>query len=77
LGEVVELKIVHGRDLALVKVDVNQFEQVVINLCVNARDAMPDGGVLTLNTSNVTARDVEKSATKPVSCRLATMCCWR
>ena len=64
LGEVVELKIVHGRDLALVKVDVNQFEQVVINLCVNARDAMPDGGVLTLNTSNVTAHDVEKSATK-------------
>ncbi len=64
LGEVVELKIVHGRDLSLVKVDVNQFEQVVINLCVNARDAMPDGGTLTLSTSNVSAADVEKYAGK-------------
>ena len=64
LGEVVELKIVHGRDLSLVKVDVNQFEQVVINLCVNARDAMPDGGTLTLTTSNVSAADVEKYAGK-------------
>ncbi len=53
LGEVVELKIVHGRDLALVKVDINQFEQVVINLCVNARDAMLDGGTLTLKTYNI------------------------
>ena len=55
LGETVELKIVHGRDLDRIKVDINQFEQVVINLCVNARDAMPDGGTLTLKSSNVSA----------------------
>jgi len=52
LGEKVELKVVHGRDLGMVKVDVNQFEQVVINLAVNARDAMPNGGTLTVRTSN-------------------------
>ena len=52
LGEKVELKVVHGRDIGMVKVDVNQFEQVIINLAVNARDAMPNGGTLTVRTSN-------------------------
>ena len=55
LGEKIELKVVHGRDVGLVKVDVNQFEQVIINLSVNARDAMPEGGTLTISTSNVSA----------------------
>jgi two-component system, cell cycle sensor histidine kinase and response regulator CckA len=53
LGEKVELNVKHGRDLWPVKADVNQFEQVVVNLAVNARDAMPNGGRLTLRTSNV------------------------
>lgn len=53
LGEKVELDITHGRDLGLVKVDVNQFEQVIMNLAVNARDAMPEGGKLTIRTSNL------------------------
>jgi two-component system, cell cycle sensor histidine kinase and response regulator CckA len=53
LGENIELKVIHGRDLWLVKVDVNQFEQVIINLAVNGRDAMPNGGVLTVRTANV------------------------
>jgi two-component system, cell cycle sensor histidine kinase and response regulator CckA len=53
LGEKVELDIKYGRDLWFIKADVNQFEQVVVNLAVNARDAMPGGGKLTLRTSNV------------------------
>ncbi|MEQ8326984.1 MAG: response regulator [Parvibaculum sp.] len=57
LTEKVELKIVHGRDLGLVKVDQNQLEQVIINLAVNARDAMPDGGKLTIRTANVSEAD--------------------
>jgi two-component system cell cycle sensor histidine kinase/response regulator CckA len=54
LGEKVDLDIRYGRDLWPIKADVNQFEQVVVNLAVNARDAMPEGGKLTLRTSNVT-----------------------
>ncbi len=60
LGEKVELDINHGRDLGLVKVDVNQFEQVIMNLAVNARDAMPDGGQLTIRTSNLAEGEAAK-----------------
>src|SRR5262249_53153622 len=55
LGENVKLDVVHGRDVWPVKADIAQFEQVIINLAVNARDAMPHGGSLSLRTSNVTA----------------------
>tara|TARA_R110000868_G_scaffold151621_2_gene376128 strand:- start:845 stop:3379 length:2535 start_codon:yes stop_codon:yes gene_type:complete len=57
LTETVELKIVHGRDLGLVKVDQNQLDQVIMNLAVNARDAMPEGGKLTIRTANVSEED--------------------
>ncbi len=57
LGERVEFKVEHGRDLWLVKADLHQFEQVIINLAVNARDAMPDGGELAIRTANVTERE--------------------
>src|SRR5689334_16217355 len=53
IGENIELKMIHGRDLAPVKVDHGQIEQVIINLAVNARDAMPNGGRLTIRTGNV------------------------
>ena len=44
IGENIELKMTHGRDLGLIKVDQGQLEQVIINLAVNARDAMSGGG---------------------------------
>jgi two-component system, cell cycle sensor histidine kinase and response regulator CckA len=52
IGETIELRLEHGRDLWLVKVDLNQLEQVIVNLAVNARDAMTGGGRLTLATGN-------------------------
>jgi two-component system cell cycle sensor histidine kinase/response regulator CckA len=55
IGEKVSLDVVHGRDLWPVKTDLSQLEHVIVNLAVNARDAMPNGGKLTVRTSNVTA----------------------
>ena len=52
IGENIDLKVVLGRDLGLVKVDQGQLEQVIINLAVNARDAMSGGGTLTIRTDN-------------------------
>ena len=53
IGENIELKVVHDPKLWLVKVDQGQLEQVIINLVVNARDAMPQGGALSIRTANV------------------------
>ncbi len=57
LGEHIEVACVCDPELGLVEVDVTQFEQVVMNLAVNARDAMPEGGRLTLETANVDIDD--------------------
>ena len=54
IGEKIELEVIHCRDLGYVKVDQGQIEQAIINLAVNARDAMPDGGKLTIKTENFT-----------------------
>ncbi len=57
LGEKIDLKILSGRDLWYVKADKTQFAQVVINLAVNARDAMPAGGTLAIRTRNISERE--------------------
>jgi two-component system, cell cycle sensor histidine kinase and response regulator CckA len=57
VGEKIDLELRHGRDLWLVEADVNQFEHVLVNLIVNARDAMPQGGKIILRTRNVGAAE--------------------
>ncbi|MGA1844370.1 MAG: PAS domain S-box protein [bacterium] len=53
IGEDIELVVIHGPALGRVKADPGQIVQIVINLAVNARDAMPKGGRLTIKTENV------------------------
>ena len=53
IDESISLALLPGPSAGWVKVDPHQFEQVLINLVVNARDAMPEGGQLTVQTSNV------------------------
>jgi two-component system cell cycle sensor histidine kinase/response regulator CckA len=57
VGSNVRLKIDHGRDLWPVRADLGQFEQVIVNLAVNARDAMPEGGDVTIRSRNVAAAE--------------------
>jgi len=61
VGNEIRLRIDHGRDLWPVKADIGQFEQVIVNLAVNARDAMPEGGDLVVRTRNFTAEESKSS----------------
>jgi two-component system cell cycle sensor histidine kinase/response regulator CckA len=58
LGETVRLEVHHGRGVGAVRADPGQLEQVIVNLGVNARDAMPKGGVVHIRTAAVSQDEV-------------------
>ncbi|WP_235919481.1 cell cycle histidine kinase CckA [Aureimonas psammosilenae] len=58
-GDIVKLERHHARDLWPVMADIGQFEQVLTNLVQNARDAMPEGGTITISTRNVHESEVK------------------
>jgi two-component system, cell cycle sensor histidine kinase and response regulator CckA len=62
IGEKIRLNLVHGRSLGRVRADPHQMEQVIINLAVNARDAMPEGGTLTVTTRAIATSEVKALA---------------
>ncbi len=66
IGDDVEIMTVPGHDLGAVKADPGQIEQVIMNLAVNARDAMPRGGTLTLETGNTELDDAYAREHPPV-----------
>ena len=66
IGEDVDLRLDLGKDLGQVNADPGQIEQVIMNLAVNSRDAMPKGGTLTLRTANAALTGDYPGVYKPV-----------
>jgi two-component system cell cycle sensor histidine kinase/response regulator CckA len=62
IGEDIELKAILSKNDLIVMADSSQIEQVIMNLCTNARDAMPDGGAITLETSVIDVDEVYAKA---------------
>ena len=67
IGEDIRIRIEHGRELGSVSADPGQLQQILMNLALNARDAMPAGGVITFRTANETTGNGAGSPAMPVS----------
>ncbi len=65
IGAHIELRFAADLSIGKVRVDPGQIEQVIVNLAVNARDAMPDGGRISISTANTAVRDAASTALPP------------
>ena len=74
IGENIELKFNLHPNLGLIRMDPTQAQQILLNLVLNARDAMPSGGKITVETSNCKMQVIEESCLRPGSPRLHPMC---
>ena len=72
IGEKITLTLNHDPELFPVRADKRQLEQVLMNLVVNARDSMPDGGDITIETRNLTVSIPRCAAIAPKFRRAAT-----
>jgi len=72
IGENIEYAFLPGANLSSVKADPGQIEQVILNLVVNSRDAMPNGGAITVRTLNVEMNEAEAAKRPP--CLPGAMC---
>jgi signal transduction histidine kinase/ActR/RegA family two-component response regulator len=66
IGEHIEYSFLPGTGLASIKADPGQIEQVILNLAVNARDAMPNGGSLVVRTQNIEVNESEAASRPPM-----------
>src|SRR5204862_2220794 len=76
ISENIELKTDLADNLGAARADPNQIEQVIMNLAINARDAMPDGGTVTIETGNVTLDDayaLQHVSVIPGECSILTV----
>jgi two-component system cell cycle sensor histidine kinase/response regulator CckA len=69
IGEEIEVQTALDPDLNPVKADPSQMEQVILNLCINARDAMPEGGTITIETKNVDVDEMHAAQHFPMKAR--------
>jgi two-component system cell cycle sensor histidine kinase/response regulator CckA len=74
IGENIDLAWLPGKDLGPVRMDPSQIEQMLANLCVNARDAIHDTGKITVETGIVTFDEL--TAPRMWGLYPASMCCW-